>query len=309
MPIRWHQLEGFYHVARSGNYTKAAQAFPYPIGQPAVYQQVKGLQKDLGITLVRQSGSKRTELTPEGRALYSFLAPFFEQLPNVVEQLQGAAGEPLRLATDQFLAMEALPGALARATKKFTGFQLRVEELGSGEIPSRVASGEADAGLMTTPGAPPGLVFLPMGRVGVSLLVPQKHALAKLGRAPTQAETAKHALIVYEPHSSNRALTERMFRESGQTLKIAAEVTFSQTMKSFVRSGIGPAFVPYLIHAGKEKEEVPEPPREPGTVSFDCSRWLRGGALPYGLLYRAGIFESRMFQALVAGLKEEAGLA
>src|SRR4029077_9761257 len=48
--IRLHQLEGFFHVARLGGYTKATQAFSYPIGQPAVYQQVRGLQEDLELT-------------------------------------------------------------------------------------------------------------------------------------------------------------------------------------------------------------------------------------------------------------------
>ena len=76
--IRWHQLEGFYQVARTGSYTKAAEAFAHPIGQPAVYQQVKGLQADLGLTLVRQAGPRRTVLTPEGRALFEFLAPLYE---------------------------------------------------------------------------------------------------------------------------------------------------------------------------------------------------------------------------------------
>src|SRR5689334_14012266 len=111
--IRLHQLEGFFHVARLGGYTKAAQAFSYPIGQPAVYQQVRGLQEDLGVTLVVQAGPRRTELTPEGRALYEFLSPFFDGLPRLLERITAAAAAPLVLAADQFLAMEALPTALS----------------------------------------------------------------------------------------------------------------------------------------------------------------------------------------------------
>src|SRR5205085_5771018 len=105
--IRMHQLEGFFYVARLGNYTKAAQAFSYPIGQPAVYQQVRGLQEDLGLTLVIQAGPRRTELTPEGRALYEFIAPFFDGLPRLLERISHSAIQPLVLAADQYLAMEA----------------------------------------------------------------------------------------------------------------------------------------------------------------------------------------------------------
>ena len=38
--IQMHRLEGFYWVATAKGYTAAARAFPYPITQPAVYQQV-----------------------------------------------------------------------------------------------------------------------------------------------------------------------------------------------------------------------------------------------------------------------------
>ena len=31
-----HRLEGFFWVARTGGYARAARAFPYPITQPAV---------------------------------------------------------------------------------------------------------------------------------------------------------------------------------------------------------------------------------------------------------------------------------
>jgi len=38
------RLEGFYWVARTGGYAAAARAFPYPLSQPAVFQQVRKLE-------------------------------------------------------------------------------------------------------------------------------------------------------------------------------------------------------------------------------------------------------------------------
>ena len=49
--LQLHRLEGFYWVARTGGYAKAARAFPYPITQPAVHQQVKKLEGELGLSL------------------------------------------------------------------------------------------------------------------------------------------------------------------------------------------------------------------------------------------------------------------
>jgi DNA-binding transcriptional LysR family regulator len=299
--IRMHQFEGFFHVARLGSYTKAAQAFSYPIGQPAVYQQVKGLQEDLGVTLVRQAGPRKTELTPEGRALYNFLAPFFDGLPKVVERITAASAEPLSLATDQFLAMEALPPALLMAREKHPGFLLRLQVRASQEVLDAVLSGAADAGLVHLLNEPPGMHWVPLGRIGAALMVHKAHPLAKLDHAPSPAEMAQHPMIVYEAHSPGRMLLEKLYRESGGRLVVAAEVTFSQTMRALVRSGVGPAFVPYLI--GKGKQPRLELPREPGCVSWDMSHRLKGGALPFGLLYRPGMDESISLKVLLDSLK------
>ncbi|MCZ7647357.1 MAG: LysR family transcriptional regulator [Planctomycetota bacterium] len=302
---RLQQLEGFYLVARHGGYTKAAQAYPYPIGQPAVYQQVKGLQDTLGVALVRQVGPRRTELTPEGRTLYEFLTPFFEGLPRVIEGLRGEAGGPLILAADQFLAMEALPAALVRMREQRPAFRVRVEELATPEIEARIRNGQVDAGLVHVLRTPAGLAWEPLGHIGAALLVPEGHPLAKLGRPPTTAELVRHPLIAYEPQSPGRLLLERIFREAGSRLTIAAEVTFSQTMRALARAGVAPAFVPFLRRA----KGAVELPREPGTVAFDASARIQGGALPFGLLYRPGLEESPSFRALAAALREAAGPA
>ena len=302
--IRLHQLEGFFHVARLGGYTKAAQAFSYPIGQPAVYQQVRGLQEDMGVTLVVQAGPRRTELTVEGRALYNFIAPFFDGLPRLVERMKGAAVEPLVLAADQFLTMEALPAVLSRLRETHPDFRIRIDEQSGEDILRSVAQGECDAGLVHLSDTPRGVNWEPLGRIGVALLIPARHPLAKLGRAPTPAELARHPMIVYGPGSPRRALTERLFRESGESLKVAAEVTFSQTMRAFVSEGLAPAFVPYLLSGIKGRPAKLELPREPGTIAYDMSTRLKGGALPFGLLYRSGTEESIAFRVLAQALRK-----
>ena len=303
--IRMHQLEGFFYVARLGNYTKAAQAFTYPIGQPAVYQQVKGLQEDLGVTLVRQAGPRRTELTPEGRALYNFLAPFFDGLPLLLERITNSAAEPLILAADQFLAMEALPAAMLKA-KAAAEIQIRLQERASQEIMHAVLSGEADAGLVHLLAVPPGLRWEPLGKIGAALMVPRSHPLAASDTPPSSLEIAKYPMIVYEPNSPGRLLTERLFRESGKRLVVAAEVTFSQTMRALVRAGVAPAFVPYLISNADGKINLP---REPQTVSFDMSSKLKGGALPFGLLFRPGMEESHTLRVMLKALRQTWGTA
>src|SRR5438045_2523372 len=95
MDVRLHQLEGFYFTGLTGGYTRAAQAMPYPISEPAVYQQIRKLERALGVPLVVKAKPRGTVLTPEGRRLHEFVRPFFTGLPGLLESIRRR--EALRL--------------------------------------------------------------------------------------------------------------------------------------------------------------------------------------------------------------------
>ena len=50
--IDLHRLLGFHLVATEGGYAKAARAADYPITQPALHQQVRKLEGEIGVTLL-----------------------------------------------------------------------------------------------------------------------------------------------------------------------------------------------------------------------------------------------------------------
>src|SRR6187431_2518178 len=97
MPLQ--RLEGFYWVARTEGYARAARAFPYPITQPGVHQQVKRLEGELGLTLFTRVGKDKVVLTPAGQALYAEVAPFLERWPQTIAALRGGTyGGTLKIA-------------------------------------------------------------------------------------------------------------------------------------------------------------------------------------------------------------------
>jgi DNA-binding transcriptional LysR family regulator len=69
-----HHLELFYYVARCEGIVAACRQIPYGIQQPAVSAQVARLEEDLGARLFER---RPFRLTPAGKALYDFIAPFF----------------------------------------------------------------------------------------------------------------------------------------------------------------------------------------------------------------------------------------
>ncbi len=116
-----HHLELFYHVARHGGITAAARSMPYGIQQPAISGQIAILEKELGARLFQRRPFK---LTPAGRELYEFLAPFFGALPDVAAKISGTASRRLRLAAPATVIREHLPAALAAVRVKSPELEL-----------------------------------------------------------------------------------------------------------------------------------------------------------------------------------------
>src|SRR5262245_37068880 len=116
--IQLHRLEGFYRVAYAGGYARAVRQFPYPISEPAVHQQVRKLELELGQRLLRRIAKDRMALTPAGQHLYDFCAPFFERLPAIEREITGGhfAGT-LRVDAGPQEIRHLLP-AFIRALKK-----------------------------------------------------------------------------------------------------------------------------------------------------------------------------------------------
>ena len=113
-PPNLHHLELFYHVARNGGITAATRSMPYGIQQPAVSGQVAQLEKDLGVRLFQR---RPFRLTPAGRELQDFLAPFFSALPDVTARISGKASRRLRLAAPATLLRHHLPAVLGAVRK------------------------------------------------------------------------------------------------------------------------------------------------------------------------------------------------
>jgi DNA-binding transcriptional LysR family regulator len=89
-----HHLELFYYVARHGGIMEAVRNIPYGIQQPAVGGQIIQLEEFLGVTLFQR---RPFSLTPQGKELYEFIKPFFENLTPMAEKLRGGMTQHLRM--------------------------------------------------------------------------------------------------------------------------------------------------------------------------------------------------------------------
>ena len=147
LPPNLHHLELFYYVAKYGGITPAVRKMPYGIQQPAVSGQMLQLEKELGVKLFNR---RPFALTHAGNELFSFLSPFFSELPNIAEQLMGEESYHLRLAASGTILSNHLPEVLDKLKKDYPNLRLSMTELIASETAENLlANQEIDIAITT----------------------------------------------------------------------------------------------------------------------------------------------------------------
>jgi DNA-binding transcriptional LysR family regulator len=73
--LRFPQLRSLVALARKGTFSAVAKAFQMSI--PSVWQQIRALEQEFGVAMVRPSG-KTVELTEEGWPLVEMSQPLVD---------------------------------------------------------------------------------------------------------------------------------------------------------------------------------------------------------------------------------------
>ncbi len=262
-------LRYFVAVAEERHFGRAAARLQ--MAQPPLSQQIRNLEDDLGVQLLRRT-TRRVDLTEAGAA---YLVQAREILASVEEAghqaRQVAAGSVGRLAIGCVgSATYSLLPALARAlTEELPGidFAFRGEML----VPAQVRSlreGEIDIALLRPPVADPAITvhFLRTERLVVAL--PAEHPLAG---QPTlaMADLRDQPFIVHSGRRDSVMFDSvvKLCRAAGVEPTIRHEVDETSTLITLVAGGLGVAVVPEPVRALQLDGVVYRPLTDPGAVT------------------------------------------
>lgn len=247
MEIR--HLRYFLAVADSGHMTRAAEHLG--IQQPPLSQQIKALEKALGVPLFHRH-PKGMELSdagrqfePEARRLLGDLAAMEQRMARVARGERGLLNVGF---TSSAAAHTFTPAALRACRRALPDIELSIREDHAAGITEAVDSGRLHCGLIRVPvSQPEGLIFEVLLREPVLVAVPIDHDLAR--RKPgtlALADLRKEGFIlVRQPgapglYANLLALCEAQ----GFRPRIAAEVERMVTSLNLVAAGAGIAVVP-----------------------------------------------------------------
>jgi DNA-binding transcriptional LysR family regulator len=239
--IQISRLEGFYWVATTHGYAAAARAFPYPITQPGVHQQVSKLEADLGVRLFERAGRDRMVLTAAGRRLHAFCEPFFAELPRVVRSVQeGSFGGRLRIEAAPLEIRYLLPRWIQALTRQRPDIDIELIEAATPDV-GRVLRGEVDLVVDHVPSAPDGVATVVVGEHRAFLVVPSGW---KLRRAQLR-DLASRPFVGYASGSLELSLQAKALSAAGIDPARQLSASSTEAILGFVAAGLGFSLVPW----------------------------------------------------------------
>jgi DNA-binding transcriptional LysR family regulator len=242
--MEWQQLLGFYQVAKTGSFTRAAAATFRT--QSALSQQVKALEEELDCPLLERLGKRRLRLTPAGEKLLEFSQTVlgrFEALKDELRELKGENRGALRLAAPFTTLYHLLPESLRAYRLKFPHVDLTLLDRSQAAVVALVKNGEVDFGLALESLVPQDLVARRWQPVATVLMTPRDHALTRFKRV-TLRQIARYPLILPPrgPDYAGRRVLDEHFRHLGLVPHIVMESANVELSALYVEMGLGVSF-------------------------------------------------------------------
>jgi len=271
-----YQLAYFIEIARQKNFTRAAERLR--IAQPALSQQMKNLEAELGAPLLLR-GRKQTLLTAAGQALLpraEALLAQAEAARQTVAEVADVRRGRLAIATIPSISVCWLPQLIQRFRARHPGVELRLIEHSSEGVAELVESHQAGLGFLQLPVTSAGLQHRALLREPFLLIVPRRHELATRKAVPLRA-LAEAAFIFYKGRARDTVLTA--CRSAGFEPRIACETGELETVRALVAAGLGLAIIPQLGALNLPDELVGVPLRDPKIEREIGVVWSNAGPL------------------------------
>jgi len=241
-----HLLRSFREVARERSFTAAAKNLL--LTQPAVSQQVKALETEIGERLLDRSG-REVRPTKAGEVLLEAADRVFALLDDAVRRVKETRATEegaVTLACGDTVALYLLPPALADFRARFPKAEVVVRNHHSREIVELVLSGGADLGVVTAPPhLDPALESATLLEERLVLALPPGHARAEKGIERLSEIEGEPAVMLAKP-SVTRSVVERGLRAAGTTVSTVFESGNLEVVKAYVARGFGLSFLPQM---------------------------------------------------------------
>lgn len=241
------QLKYVLAVAEQQNFTKAAEKTF--VTQPTLSMQIQKLEDELDIQIFDRS-KKPIELTEIGKKIVNQARSIVneaDRMQDVVDQQKGFIGGEYKLGIIPTIMPTLLPMFLKTFTKRHPKVQLKIEELTTSELISKLQDNHLDAAIAATPLYQEKIKERPLYFEPFVGYIPKNHRLSSKSEISTSDLDIDDILLLEDGHC---------FRDGVVNLcsssKLNASESFQlqsgsfETLIKLCNEGLGMTLLPYL---------------------------------------------------------------
>ena len=253
--MEMHQLRYAVAVARSGNFSRAAEQCH--VSQPSLSQQILKLEEELGERLFDRT-KRETKVTPHGEA-------FLRRAIRILEEVDAATREAhdakelisgvISIGVIPTIAPYLLPEVMAAFTREYPGVEMIVQEETTGRLLKLLQGYEIDFALISPPFDAEGLQTQHLLEEELLLALPRKHPLvAKKSVSSVDLEGEK-MILMKEGH----CLGDQVLNFCNRS-EVRPQISFRsaqlETIQSLIAAGMGISLIPAMAASLDKKSRL-----------------------------------------------------
>lgn len=256
-------------VADHGNFTRAAESLH--ISQPTLSQQIKQLERHLGVALLDRSG-RTVRLTDAGEAYAQHARLALRDLDageRAIHDVQDLSRGHLRVAMTPTFTAYLIGPLIHRFRAAHPGITLTVRETTQDRIESDLLADRLDLGIAFAGSHTAGVEHRALFTEQLSLVVGSGHPFAKSGPLPVE-RVPMTPLGLLSSDFATRGHIDRYFDDHAVVPDIAVEANSISALLEFVRRGTLATVLPdALTREHADLHPVPlDPPLPSRTVEL-----------------------------------------
>src|SRR5436305_15327815 len=239
------QLRYLVALAEEQHFTRAAARAH--IAQPALSQQIRRLEQEVGLVLVERT-TRRVTITEAGQMLVARARRILSEVDAANAEMQALAGVRtghVMLGTMHTMGPVDVSLALAVFHQRHPAVELTVREQSSEELAEMLRDDVLDLAFLsvTERMESHGLGLHQLVSEELVLILPPRHPLSKRRRS-RWAELEREELLGYRPGARLRELLVAAGAHAGFEPKITLESNESERIRRLVARGMGVAILP-----------------------------------------------------------------
>jgi DNA-binding transcriptional LysR family regulator len=279
--LRLAQLRAYCACVRERSFSAAARALG--MSQPAVWQQVRALERDFGVGLLERRG-RSWEPTEDGRVLLELAATVLGNVDSLLDTFHQRRHEGPRTLTvigSPGVLTEELARPVVAFSRKHPEIRLTLLSHAGPRTLDLLLGGNADLAVLPLASEAAGqrqfLVTEPLCERPWVLAMPKGNALHRKRQLKLE-DIVRYPLILPEEQSNWRKRVDDLFRANGllEQVHVVLEASMTLAARRYVSLGLGVALLPQPLEGLELPRVVTRPMAEHLPAEQIVLVWRRG---------------------------------